>query len=1362
MQFKRMDDATSGINAADELKGQWDDLKAGNLLLWEPKSPSQFNLAPSEKYIVANGHHRFEFGDRQDVPAFNAQVIREADGYSPQEARSLAAEVNIADGKGTIYDQAKFLRNEQTTHGTDAAVARAERIGIKGEQASTIAFQSSPDLYASFINEQITPDQAEAIARASGVNGKAPAPGSFEESLQRQGIKDAIAGNSPQTISNLQQAYRVMAAEAGKGKGPQQFDLFGSNDAALNQATDLAAAATRIQNELGREIRATDAAAKNAQTARAKGVTFDRPPETILAENAKLRELKDQWQNFGLHPELIAQAKGYAEMGRVKFALESREDAGDGNNREQDANILKVLRENFEGGGTKALAKDLARGLRLTSPDLHVDSVASRIGLTQEARAAFEKAFGVKLRWLTADRKLPFSGMRDPSIPNTLFLNAESRYSALYVAGHELLHEISRTSPILYKALDRALEPLINSYPAWKAKQDALYRSHGAPLLSDAGAREELYAGFLGEQMTKPEFWKKLEQKQPTLFNRLATALNQWLSKAMNVLMPYQTTAWFKDIAKAQEVVSSAVASFAKNRTGALPQESGMQFSLDPQNEGDRAFGLKVQASDDISDTTKQAVQLYKYPIETNEQQLADARRLIQAHGLDGAMRIATDPRVVGIPDSVKNVLSGELIKEFGMAERVARAKGDTAGADQAVAKQAEVIDARLKTGTTTAQALQAMKVYGDATPEGIVKHAQDQFGKAGQDALDKMKPVTDAVRSEFEKANNQAIQGTINDPNVNATAKAAVNDAVLNSAEIRKGIIVEITGAFAESPEIIRQARLALGGGELNRILVKNPAVPRSPAILRAMLEDLQKRAAGIAAGHYQGSELGKPLSQKLQERLGISKSAADKMATAFDRTFGQMVEAARKKIPERIAAQRARQAEPFDPNEINQPAVDAEIRRQLRARNQQLGQLVQQHSSVVDNTGKSIADRVVTDSGLTGPLADKLRDAFNKRFEQLATAAKNSALEKLAKQGVKLPKPLKRGPADELIRLTNLGALDDAKWNDLLGRRMDLPVLTNDMKRELIRRANQVQQLPEGFQRDRAATQLLNYVGTLKGVKWYDLAGSIWYAHAVSGLTTEAHLLIDNLGQLGGNLLVNLLRDPMSMTALPATLARGFKQGALQGAEILRSGIVTGVGRNQHTGSPLELTRFKGPAAFLNAEKYITRVISANHVLLFKPAMEMRSLLLARDTAKTEGLSGDALNRRVADLLGNTDTKVNAARAQASAEGLNGLDFKRRVYEILGQNRDAEMPGASDIAKDYALRSTYLQEPYGIAGNTAKWMSGYFADLAAKHPVAGLLAKLTASPFMRIAGNILDEKMNWTPIGASRADRAQRTGEI
>lgn len=289
MQFKRIDDPAHGTNAEDEIKGAWDNIKAGNMLLWEPVNRDEFNLVNGFRYILVNGHHRYLFGMDQKVEFFNAQILRESDGFSQVMARMRGAEANIADGKGTIFDQARYIRDMMLLEGRDAALVRAKAIGTRARRASAIAINSEDDLYISFINEQITAEQTEAIANA--------AP--HDETNQRLGILQAVKGMVPPNLYNFIQAVKFTT-----GCQADQSDLFGSNDAAIAQAEQLASRAANYQKGISEQIRAVQGAARRPELARKLGVDIT-DPQGVLNRVAQLKGDLERWNNWPVHPDLV-------------------------------------------------------------------------------------------------------------------------------------------------------------------------------------------------------------------------------------------------------------------------------------------------------------------------------------------------------------------------------------------------------------------------------------------------------------------------------------------------------------------------------------------------------------------------------------------------------------------------------------------------------------------------------------------------------------------------------------------------------------------------------------------------------------------------------------------------------------------------------------------------------------------------------------------------------------------------------------------------------------------------------------------------------------------------------------------------
>lgn len=103
-QFKGGADAAG---MTDRLAGvtKWDDIAAGRVVVLE--------RANGER-IIADGHQRLALakrlaGEGQDIE-MQAFVFKEADGWTPQDVRALAAKKNLQEGSGSIVDAAKIMR----------------------------------------------------------------------------------------------------------------------------------------------------------------------------------------------------------------------------------------------------------------------------------------------------------------------------------------------------------------------------------------------------------------------------------------------------------------------------------------------------------------------------------------------------------------------------------------------------------------------------------------------------------------------------------------------------------------------------------------------------------------------------------------------------------------------------------------------------------------------------------------------------------------------------------------------------------------------------------------------------------------------------------------------------------------------------------------------------------------------------------------------------------------------------------------------------------------------------------------------------------------------------------------------------
>jgi hypothetical protein len=150
-QFKS---AVDESGAGRELKGvqRWNDRMAGVVSVW--KDPD------TGRTFVVNGHHRLELAKRLGVEELNVQFLDEADAVSARAAGTL---INLAEGRGTAVDVAKFLRDRQVT--PDQLVV--EGISLRGELADNGLALSrlAPDLFDAVATGKLPQSYGVAIGR---------------------------------------------------------------------------------------------------------------------------------------------------------------------------------------------------------------------------------------------------------------------------------------------------------------------------------------------------------------------------------------------------------------------------------------------------------------------------------------------------------------------------------------------------------------------------------------------------------------------------------------------------------------------------------------------------------------------------------------------------------------------------------------------------------------------------------------------------------------------------------------------------------------------------------------------------------------------------------------------------------------------------------------------------------------------------------------------------------------------------------------------------------------------------------------------------------------------------------------------
>jgi hypothetical protein len=269
-QFKAGGD-TAGVT--DRLAGvtEWDPVKAGQILVYEYRDGRRF---------AADGHQRVGLARRiaENDPGQNVtlygQVLREADGITPEQARATAAMKNVAEGTGTAIDAAKVLRVDPKRLRElppQSALVRTARDLV----------QLSDDAFLMVVNEVVPPHYAAIVGRLAA--GK--------PELQ-SALMTLLAKTDP---SNLVQAEAIVrqGIEAGVATR-KEATLFGEETIAESLYVERAKVLDRALKALRQDRRVFDTLARNKQTIEAAGnvLSTDENTRRAVADAQALQTLQ--------------------------------------------------------------------------------------------------------------------------------------------------------------------------------------------------------------------------------------------------------------------------------------------------------------------------------------------------------------------------------------------------------------------------------------------------------------------------------------------------------------------------------------------------------------------------------------------------------------------------------------------------------------------------------------------------------------------------------------------------------------------------------------------------------------------------------------------------------------------------------------------------------------------------------------------------------------------------------------------------------------------------------------------------------------------------------------------------------------
>lgn len=206
-----------------------------------------------------------------------------------------------------------------------------------------------------------------------------------------------------------------------------------------------------------------------------------------------------------------------------------------------------------------------------------------------EAAASVQRvgqAFGRKVIFFDAEGAANgFNGLYDQA-SDTIFVNSRAENPYITVVGHETLHALKTKAPDLYEQLSDIVV-MSEGSQTWLDALNEGRKAVGleALKLEDALAQEEHLADFVGQQFRNEDFWRQLNEKNPTVAKSLAETVFKLLEKIRQFLTGFKAPADPELVKNLEETQAALVAVFSEFSTRETKVQDQTAVPVQPAKE---------------------------------------------------------------------------------------------------------------------------------------------------------------------------------------------------------------------------------------------------------------------------------------------------------------------------------------------------------------------------------------------------------------------------------------------------------------------------------------------------------------------------------------------------------------------------------------------------------------------------------------------------------------------------------------------------------------------------------------------------------------------------------------------------------
>jgi len=197
----------------------------------------------------------------------------------------------------------------------------------------------------------------------------------------------------------------------------------------------------------------------------------------------------------------------------------------------------------------------------------------SELGFPQELKDALETLWGARVIFVNQPEGPVFKAVHTSG---NIFLSDHLKGGQIVLTafGHELGHEIKSIAPELHKKLAKVFVAGLKS-GEFQSMMGDVQRSADAAGVSGTDLDDEVVSDLLGEAFGDTSTFKKLAEKDPALFKKLADLVRDFLNRIINYFRQQGPSlrSRAKDYEKLQDQIVEILRDYSKKRTGSTLKE---------------------------------------------------------------------------------------------------------------------------------------------------------------------------------------------------------------------------------------------------------------------------------------------------------------------------------------------------------------------------------------------------------------------------------------------------------------------------------------------------------------------------------------------------------------------------------------------------------------------------------------------------------------------------------------------------------------------------------------------------------------------------------------------------------------------